>query len=70
MALEWNEWECPNCRRIGQVDPNKSYEHGETMRMECPNCHKEVVVLCSYEPTFYAYNPENWRVDQNERDKS
>jgi hypothetical protein len=64
MALEWNEWECPHCRRIGHVDNKGDYENGETMRMECPNCHREVVVLCAYEPTFYAYRPEDWRDDE------
>lgn len=64
MALEWHEWECPYCRRIGQVNPAKDYEDGETMHTECPCCGKEVVVLCAYEPTFYAYRPENWRGDE------
>ena len=63
MALEWYEWECPYCRRIGQVNPAKDYEDGETMRMKCPCCGTDVVVLCAYEPTFYAYRPENWRGD-------
>lgn len=63
MALEWYEWECPYCHRIGQVNPAKDYEDGERMRMECPICEAEVVVLCIYEPTFYAYRPENWRGD-------
>ena len=64
MALEWYEWECPYCRRIGQVNPAKDYDDGETMRMECPCCRKEVVVLCAYEATFYAYRPENLRGDE------
>ena len=63
MALEWYEWECPYCRRIGQVNPAREYENGETMCMECPCCGKEVVVLCAYEPTFYAYKPESWAGD-------
>lgn len=67
MPLEWNEWECSNCRRIAEVDPTKRYEHGETIRMECPHCHEEMVVLCAYEPRFYAYSPENWRVGRDEQ---
>lgn len=63
MALEWYEWECPYCRRIGQVDPDREYEDGETMRMECPCCGVDVVVLCAYEPTFYVYRPESWEGD-------
>lgn len=64
MALEWYEWECPYCRRIGQVNPANYYGNGDTMRMKCPCCGKEVVVSCEYEPTFYAYRPENWTVDE------
>ena len=63
MALEWHEWECPHCRRIGQVNPAREYEDGETMLMACPVCGTEVVVLCAYEPTFYAYRPEIWEGD-------
>ena len=63
MVLEWYEWECPNCRRIGEVNPANDYEDGETMRMECPHCGAEVVVLCDYQPTFVAYRPENWSAD-------
>jgi len=63
MVLEWCEWECPYCRRIGQVNPAKDYEDGETINMECQFCGKEVVVLCDYEPTFIAYKPKNWRGD-------
>ena len=29
MALEWYEWECPHCRRYGQVNPSKEHEDGE-----------------------------------------
>lgn len=57
--LEWYEWECPYCRRIGQVNPAKDYEDGETMHMTCPACGSEVVVLCEYQPTFVAYRPEH-----------
>lgn len=34
MSLEWYEWECPWCRRIGQVNPAKDYENGEVIRMK------------------------------------
>lgn len=61
MSLEWYEWECPYCRRIGEVNPAKDYENGAVLRMKCPTCDREVVVLCAYEPTFYAYRPENWK---------
>ena len=61
MALEWYEWECPWCRRIGQVNPAKNYKNGETMRMNCPVCGHEVIVLCDYQPAFFAYLPESWR---------
>lgn len=63
MALEWYEWECPHCRRIGQVNPARDYEDGETIDTTCPICGGEIVVLCDYEPTFIAYRPENWRGD-------
>ena len=63
MSLEWYEWECPYCRRIGEVNPAKDYENGAVLRMKCPACDREVVVLCAYEPTFYAYRPENWKED-------
>ena len=58
MILEWYEWECPYCRRIGEVNPTKGYENGETMRMSCPHCGGEVVVLCDYQPTFVAYRSD------------
>ena len=63
MSLEWYEWACPYCRRIGEVNPAKDYENGAVLRMKCPACDREVVVLCAYEPTFYAYRPENWKGD-------
>ena len=63
MTLRWYEWECPYCRRIGEVNPAKDYENGAVLRMVCPVCDREVVVLCAYEPTFYAYRPENWKGD-------
>lgn len=63
MALEWYEWECPYCRRIGQVNPAKDYWDGETMRMECPCCGEEVMVVCAYEPTFVACRTKNLRGD-------
>ena len=63
MALEWYEWECPYCRRTGEVNPTKDYENGETMRTNCPYCNGEVVVLCVYQPTFVAYRAKNWRAD-------
>ena len=61
MALEWYEWECPHCHRIGQVDPEMRYEDGETMDMNCPCCNGEVAVFCYYQPMFFAYKPENSR---------
>lgn len=63
MVYEWYEWDCPYCRRIGEVNPENYYEDGETMRTKCPNCGREVVVLCDYQPTFVAYRPENWSAD-------
>lgn len=60
MALEWYEWECPWCRRIGQVNPAKDYRNGDMIRMSCPACGHEVIVLCDYQPTFVAYLPENY----------
>ena len=61
MALEWYEWECPHCRRYGQVNPSKEYEDGEHWTQKCPICNAEIVVLCSYEPVFYAYHKESWK---------
>ena len=61
MVLEWYEWECPHCKRIGQVNPSKEYEDGEHWSQKCPVCGAEIVVLCSYEPVFYAYRKESWK---------
>lgn len=61
MTLEWYEWECPHCRRIGRVNPANDYDDGQTIRMRCPVCNGEVVVLCDYQPTFLAYRTENWK---------
>lgn len=66
MMLEWYEWECPHCRRIGQVNPARDYKNSETMRMSCPHCGREVVVLCDYQPTFVAYRPKNWKEDDHD----
>lgn len=63
MILEEYEWECPYCRRIGQVNPAKDYDDGETVRMSCPTCGREVIVLCDYQPVFFAYQPDYWRED-------
>ena len=60
MALEWNEWECPHGKSIGRVDPAEEYADGDAIYAECPNCHRDVVVMCAFEPVFYAYKPENW----------
>ena len=62
MTLEWYEWECPYCRRVGEVDPTNDYENGETMRTRCPHCNGEVVVLCDYQPTFVAYRQKHFEV--------
>lgn len=64
MALEWYEWECPYCRRIGEVNPTRDYENGKTMLMKCPHCGGEVVVLCDYQPTFLAYRLKHWEAEQ------
>lgn len=61
MALEWYEWKCPHCKRYGQVNPSKDYEDGEHWAQKCPVCGAEIVVLCSYEPVFYAYHKESWK---------
>ena len=61
MALEWYEWECPNCRRCGQVNPNKEYDDGEHWEQSCPICGAEIEVLCCYEPVFFAYRKESWK---------
>jgi hypothetical protein len=63
MTLELYEWECPYCRRIGAVNPAEDYEDGETIRMICPHCMSEVVVLCEYQPAFFAYRPESLKED-------
>ena len=61
MILEWYEWECPYCRRIGEVNPTEDYENGQIMHMNCPNCNGEVVVLCEYQPMFVAYHPKYFK---------
>lgn len=61
MTLEWYEWECPYCRRIGEVDPTKDYKNGDVLHMNCPICNGEVVVLCDYRPTFVAYCPKHFK---------
>ena len=55
MALEWYEWECPACKRIGQVNPACVYRSGDSLAMCCPHCKSEVMVVCVFEPTFIAY---------------
>ncbi len=64
MALEWYEWECPYCRRIGEVNPTRDYENGKTTPMKCPHCGGEVVVLCDYQPTFLAYRLKHWEAER------
>lgn len=64
MSLEWYEWECPYCRRIGEVNPARDYENGEVLHMNCPCCNGEVVVLCDYQPAFVAYKPKHWEVGE------
>ena len=56
--LAWNEWECPNCRRIGSVDAYREWKPGDVCEIDCPVCGEPLAVEACESLEFVAHKVE------------
>ena len=63
MMLDWNEWQCPYCKRINEVDEQRMFEFGEALDRECSTCGRTAYIAAVPTLSFFAYSKPEWRDD-------